>query len=107
MSLNDVLIVGALVASVIAGLLGFRRGDVLRATNAKTTAPFALVGPTLADSQLMEEQTKAMMALAEQLKRLADQGDERKASKTHRIEELMEKLAERLDTPDEAPPRRR
>lgn len=113
MSLNDVLIIGALVASVIAGLLGFRRGDSLRASqNASTTqAPFALVGPTLADSQLMQQwiiaegkQTEALEALTVQIKRIADYNDERKASKSDRIEELMARLAEKLD---EAPPRRR
>lgn len=109
MSISELFGFGIVLAGIIAALLGYKRGDVLRVSQASNPAPFALVGPTLADSQIMErwiaanlKQTEAMEKLVVVLGRLADHTEEKK---TDKIADALQRLTEKLDEQERRPRR--
>lgn len=108
MSLNEfAVLLGGFVAAFFAGFLGTRRGDNKASGATGNVPPFSLVGPTLADSVMMQKYTEETGRLADEvanlvkvMTRVADGNEDRKNDK---IAELMEQVREKLD----GPPRRR
>lgn len=115
MTFDQAIILGTLIAACLAALFGKKRGDQLNATShtttASTTAQYALVGSTLADSAMMQRQIEvtgrladAMEGVHEQLIRHNDAEANSATEQRDRMIDALQRLEERLE---EEPPRRR
>lgn len=99
MSVTDVILILTLLAgggSVLAGVL---RGTADRRNAGVNSSPFALVGPTLADSAALERLIESNIRVAGALERIATLGETEASEQAKKLTELLQKLTEEERSP--------